>query len=535
MQQGLSARLFVLLPLMLAVPASAQVYQWVDEQGRTHFSDRVPAGKTGQPTTEQQASHRLQSQVLAPRSGVALSGLSWDEMAYLRQLVRARQFDVLNGRLAEFQRQADGDLNAEPLLWGAYQAFDLGLPSAEEYFNDWVRLHPGVEGSYLARASYQSGYAWRLLQEHGPKASEDERKRINGYFYAALTDLDAALRINPASSVAYALLVRMGAALNEREQLKSYLQGAERDVPGSFVVARTRLEFLSPAWGGSERAMADYARQVAARSRNNPLLAFMPGYVEMFMGDLLVKQGNRAGALERYNRAVATAGDNHEFYQHRADLLLAMGEYEEAIRDYSAAARYNTADANLYVGEARAFAAMGQYRNAASELQRARKIEPSSLPLAEFSQQVVRSLVKEGQKARKTGDAKEAATFLEAAIGLSPRDGDALYEYAQCLGDLQRFSEAQQQLEAAFDGRSDELKHYRLMEQLLSRRYQWDEIVSYWSMYIERHGEDAVGLEARARAYWGNHQKAEALADAEKAASMGNRAAAALVKEYQQP
>lgn len=526
MLQGLPVLLLMLLPLTV----SAQVYQWVDEQGRTHFSDKVPADKSARPTTEEQASVGLHAPV--HHDGVALRGLTWDEMAYLRQLLRARQFEVLNSRLDEYRRNADADAAAEPLLWGAYQAFDLGVASAEEYFNDWVRLHPGVEGSYLARASYQSGVAWQLLQEKGRSANADDRKRINGYFFAALGDLDAAIRINPSSAIAYALLVRMGGALNEREQLKSYLDGAERDVPMSFVVARMRLQMLSPAFGGSERTMADYAKRVAARSKQNPLLAFLPGYVDLYMGDLARQQRNNQAALERYNRAINSAGDNHEFFQHRAELLLEMREYEDAIRDFSSAARYNTADSSLYVGEAKAFAAMGQYRNAASELQRARKIDPSSLPLAEFSQQVVKALVKEGQQTRKAGDAKEAATFLEAAIGLSPKNGDAVYEYSQALSDLQRFSEAQQQLEAAFEGHTDELKHYRLMEQLLLRRYQWDEVVGYWSMYIDRHGEDAASLEARARAYYGNHQYEKALDDAEKAAALGNKSAKALVKEY---
>jgi tetratricopeptide (TPR) repeat protein len=524
----------LLLLMMLSVTCSAQVYQWVDEEGQVHFSDRVPSGQAAdKAAAAAQASARRSAPVAAVvvDNGPVLPGVSWDEIAHLRHLVRARQFEMLNKELADYRRKADADPVNEVLLWSAYQSFDLGVASMEDYFNDWVRLQAGVESSYLARASYQSGMAWRLLQESGRSPSEEVRKRIRNHFYAALTDLDAELRLNPQSSIAYALLIRMAASLGEKEQLRNYLEQASKDVPASFLVARMRLQFLTPGWGGSESRMMEYTRQVTARSAQNPLLAFLPGYVSLYLGNERLQRKDMKGALALYNQAIAS-GNNYEFYQARADLLLQMNRYTDAIKDYEQAARYNTGDAMLYLGEAKAFGGLGQYRNAAAELMRARKVDPSSLPAGEYSLQVTRSLVREGRDARKAGKLEESGDFLETALELNPKDADALYENALRLIDMQRFTEAQSQLETALDSRREDIRHYQLMETLLARRYQWDEVVSAWSLYIERHPEEAAGYEARAQANFNQKSFNAALSDAEKAVSLGSKGARSLVNKY---
>lgn len=39
-----------LLAIFLALPATAQVHKWVDDQGKAHYGDRVPPGKNVRPS-----------------------------------------------------------------------------------------------------------------------------------------------------------------------------------------------------------------------------------------------------------------------------------------------------------------------------------------------------------------------------------------------------------------------------------------------------------------------------------------------------
>lgn len=520
---------------LIASAASAQVYQWVDENGRVHFSDNIPARTPTETRQRPQNDPAPAAPTAAARlSSEALPGMRWDDIAHLRHLVRARQFELLNEELDRYRHRASASYADEIMLWYAYQAFDVGVASLEDYYNDWVRLHSSNQASLLARASYRSGMAWTMVETANGKVSDEDEKRINGLLYSALTDLDAVLRINPESTVAYTLLVRMAGIMRDGEAMKLYLDHARQAVPDSFLVPRMRLLFLTPSRGGSVAAMERYAAEVASSNSGNPFLVQIRGYVNLYLGDEKRKRGDSGGALAEYSKAVAIA-DNHEFYQRRGDLLLTLGRYTSALDDYSHASRYNTADAMLFLGEAKAFGGLRQYRNAAAELLKARKIDPTNLAVAEYSLTVVKALVAESSSARQQGLLEDARDYVETALEVDRKHGDALYEYALVLMALQQFTEAQRQLEIAVDARADQFKHYQLMEELLARRYQWDEVIIAWTTYIERYGESPAALEARAQAYNNNRQYIEALADAEAAASLGSQSARTLAREYRGP
>ena len=52
--------------LALLVPASAQVYKWVDEEGKTHYGERPPQGKTAK-----EVEQRLANPGAPPRKAAA--------------------------------------------------------------------------------------------------------------------------------------------------------------------------------------------------------------------------------------------------------------------------------------------------------------------------------------------------------------------------------------------------------------------------------------------------------------------------------
>lgn len=72
--------LFALLPLMLALPAHAQLYKWTDANGTVHYSDRPQDGVAARPLQAESAP--------APASS---SGDNWRERERISRQNRERQ------------------------------------------------------------------------------------------------------------------------------------------------------------------------------------------------------------------------------------------------------------------------------------------------------------------------------------------------------------------------------------------------------------------------------------------------------------
>ena len=481
----------------MIVTAHAGVYRWVDDAGRVHFSDKAPSSRAGSGEPDSQRAGVQPSSQQA--SGIVFPGLNGDEYLRLRKLLRARQFEILNQQLTELTRQVSRDISQEPRLVASYEAFDLGYEEMDHYFNDWVRTFPNIEYSYLARASFYSGLGWKFRALAKQTRDPVDEQRSNKFFYNALSDIDAAIGKNRQSGVAYGLLLGVAAATQERDQLRQHLDSGLQAVPGSLFIRTSYLQFLTPEWGGSARAMDQFATQAKRSEHLNRLLVFMPAYSSAMQGDHYMKRQQYRQAHQLYTRALKS-GHHYEFYQKRAKADLKLRRYRDALKDFNAVTRYNSATIEAYLGQAEAYSGLGQYRNAAAELREAKKLDKNSTRLLELQDVVVMALVREAQGAKRTGNESAAMDFLNTALDLDSNSAAARYERALIHYKEQRFTDALDDATVAGQDVS-RVEYFQLLDDLLSRRRFWDQLLTHWDFYLASHPKDRIALAARARIY----------------------------------
>ncbi|MDP2547263.1 DUF4124 domain-containing protein [Oceanobacter sp. 4_MG-2023] len=520
----------LLLSCLIGSQAVAEVYQWVDSDGRRHFSDRAPSGRNTHNPAEQSLS-RPSSQ--ATSIGVsALEGISSRDYQHLRKLLRARQFGILNTRLEKYHQILAEDISTESQVRAIYQVFDMGKPGLEHYFNDWVRTYPNLEFPYLARATYLTGLGWDSYEQNRTHRSDEQAEAIRKYFYASLTDIDAALRVNPRSGLAYSLLIGAAVALGDDEQHQLYLQRAAEEIPASLLVASTELGFMTPRWGGSKARMRAYANRVIVHQSSNPALSVLPGYVEALLAEAQLGRQQYAAAEAGFTRALKY-GHVASFYRHRAEARMAMKRYSAALDDFAQALRLESADADSYLGRAQIYGSLRQYRNAAAELAYATEIDPESPGIHRYRTQLLTSLTGLGIRARTRGQLEESLDFLGKALMLDPADAVASYQRAVTWMEMGKMANSESDASVALAADSARPEWFVLMDNLLARRQRWQDMIELWDDYIDRFGETQDALLARANAYVGKQEYQSAMADANRAAVLGAPAAAGMISKVE--
>lgn len=99
----------LLLSAMLCLPAAAQVYEWIDEQGNRHFSDQEPEGVEfrilGDPA--ENLSSYAPSPIRTPRAGSRASGESAPKSGKTRRSSGIESRQELELICADYLRRID--------------------------------------------------------------------------------------------------------------------------------------------------------------------------------------------------------------------------------------------------------------------------------------------------------------------------------------------------------------------------------------------------------------------------------------------
>lgn len=498
----MSRLLVVLLFFGVTSLAQAGVHRWVDDSGRVHFSDKAPASRSDDAGshTRKPSDSRAQADRNQVDSRPVFPGLNGDEYLRLRKLLRARQFEILNKVLGELTHQVGRDISQEPRLAASYQAFDLGYEEMAHYFNDWVRTYPNMEYAYLARASFWTGLGWSAYAQAKQSRDPLETQQSKKYFYNALNDIDAAIGKNRQSGIAYGFLMDVAAATQERSQLRQHLDTALKMVPESLFIRTSYMRFLSPEWGGSAAAMNRFAQQAKSFEHLNRLLVFMPAYAKAFQADEKMRRYEFKQAHRLYTDAL-TYGHHYEFYGKRARADLKLKRYRDVLSDLSMATRFHSATIEAYLGQAEAYSGLGQYRNAAAELKEAKKLDRNNTRLLALRTTVIAALVKEAQGAVRTGSISRAMDFLDTALDLDARSALARYERGHIHYREQRYTDALDDATVAAQSDVSRIEYFQLLDDLLSRRRFWNELLAHWDRYLSENPNDRTALRARARVY----------------------------------
>jgi len=200
--------------------AYAEVYKWVDEKGRVHFSGQPPLSQHAAVKREKKPISSIKAGDDVSKPPPTLFSQTSPKpnrhpdtssiILTLRGLLEKQQFSALNRILHEYQAAYEADISAEENLFTTYNAFDISDAAYQPLFQAWVAATPRSYQPYLARAKYYFRRGWASRgTKWASETDEDRFNEMNAYFSKALKDVEKTLSLNNKSIVPYSMLLRI--------------------------------------------------------------------------------------------------------------------------------------------------------------------------------------------------------------------------------------------------------------------------------------------------------------------------------------
>ena len=509
----------------------AEMYKWVDEKGGMHFTDdptTIPekkhaagVGKAAVPDIKTNGSSQASSKLGSPGSPDFSRGAS--STFSLRELLRNRDFNKLNARLAHYQEAYENDVSTEDDLVAAYNAFSIDDPYFEELLNAWVKGFPKDYQPYLARASYFYNLGWK--SRGGKWANETSDEQVEGmkrHFSKARQDIAKSLEIRQDLLVPYYLLINIYKTSGTAGvEVKAILNKSLEKCPASFRVKSAYLLSITPRWGGSYEDMERSANEFQKFASKNPRLKILRGYAFYDAGSMQKSSKNYGVALQFLNKALSV-GELALFYGERARIYHHLGKYDEALTDISSAIEMSPQEADFYYVRSTILSAKEKMQEALKDVELADRLKPNDENITKQKKRIADAFVYSGHSLEKSKDTQNAIKNYTAAIQVNPNDAYTYYRRARAHIEKNDLSSALNDLEKSVELNPSEFDAYLLLDWVLAKQSDWNSIITYWSKYIALNAENGRAYVERGGAYYRKGDLESAVKDAKRAADLGN-------------
>jgi uncharacterized protein len=291
-----------------------------------------------------------ESRLLLPANGTKVEDFGYptqtiDKLA-VRRLLTSRKYDSLGAVLSAYSDSVTQDYRLEYRLFDAYDAFDAPIQSLEPLLDEWVTERPQSAPARLARGVYLAARGWNARgYAFAARTSRAQFRQMDSFFARAKVDYLAGMRLDPRSIVPYRGLMKMDKTENDDETMRQLLDQGLRIQPYSFRLRAVYIQAILPRWGGSYKAMTEFAEECAPYAARNPRINALAGFVDYDRGRVLEKAGKKAEAIKAYGRALSH-GDFWQFRYERGDLYFHADRDKEALEDLNKAVGQNPQDAD---------------------------------------------------------------------------------------------------------------------------------------------------------------------------------------------
>lgn len=521
-------RLIALFGLFFSACLPAQIYQWVDENGQTRFSDKAPLS-TEQLEQESNPSSEEELKVSQRPSVVDLSGKypeiesgSSSIVLSLKKLLRENRFVELNQRLASYNSAMESDISKEEPLFTAYNSFDNPEWAQEQLYHAWTNATPESYQAYLARAYYYFHRAW---YERGTKWSSETPQeslgKMNKFLSKAQYDLDTALRLRGGLLPAYGLKIAIANTQGGDEAAKNALEEGLKFHPYSFRLRSNYVRSIAPRWGGSYEDMLSFAMNTEPYFNQNPRLKLLYGFVLSEAAGSASRAKVYTKAVELYSQAI-TYGDYHVFYSGRGESYYRSGQYDLAIADLDKAILQYSDAADYYYWRSRAYHQKQNYKKSLADAERASELDPIGNNIKSQLARLASVMSEKGLDSNVGRNLEKELSDLNKLIDRDPNNAASYYNRARFFVDRRKFDLAIDDLKVAIDLNPDNIGYYNLLDWCLLTKKDFDQIISYWDRYIYRHPAAASAYYERSGTYYHKGDQAASLRDLEKAAELGH-------------
>lgn len=242
-----------------------------------------------------------------------------------------------------------GDQSQREQIFISMRVFDES-PRAHDVAQRWLKLAPESAFALTAVGSHFEMAGWNARgKKVARETTDDQLRRMNGFFARAVPLFARALEIEPRLSVACSNLSAIGRQSSGELQAFAAAHCLKVD-PDSYYVVWEQLVSAQPRWGGSEERMRYMVAYAAARTERNPILGALLGEAAGHRASLADNYGPVADELAGASRMapsgtlMAHAGNG---YWNNKDYWRAVAYYSQATRFWPRDAKYRRARAAL--------------------------------------------------------------------------------------------------------------------------------------------------------------------------------------------
>ena len=254
-------------------------------------------------------------------------------------LLRARQFAALEAAMDGIHREYEQHRISEWQLDHALRAFQPQEWNAESPLNEWVHISPKAYQPYLARGlfhatrgGYERGDGW-----NDEDSSGEQLAAMRIAYESATSDLQRALQLNPRLPMAWAALLVIAGALDDRSELEHNLRAGLSAIPQSAAIRWTYAYALYYR-EADEELEAFVADTLKALPRSDPNYRSIGTWLDNFEGYRLLREREYPSAVRIFTQAIER-DDRARLRIGRASAEIETGQIDAAITDLRTALR----------------------------------------------------------------------------------------------------------------------------------------------------------------------------------------------------
>lgn len=529
----------LVITLLCTALVQAKMYQWVDDKGKRHFSDKPPAAiLETRPATK--ASAHVPRQSTANNRGKTGTQLSNSENQLLltlkmRKLLAQKKYQELNSLLELAQISALKDLSTEEYLMDLYQSFGLTTEAFGQSLNAWVNAYPASYQPFLARAHYFQSMGWHARgAKWGSETTDKQQSSMDSYFAKAQADVKKGLNRNPSSLMAYLLLMQGTYVDDDFNALESAYEKGLKISPASYKLRQRYMRRQRPRWGGSLEKMVGVVKDSEAVIDENPELINLASWIledvasnQYSNGNYRLAKKTLAEGLSRIERLAVQSGysevkaDHYLLYK-QGIIEAQLDNYKSALNFFDLAIEGNENGTSYYYERSRAYESLNKYSKSSQDLMIALAIDPLSESSLTFKKRLIHNLNVQSYNAQHTVKLSQALRFINIALQLAPNDIKSLRRRSYVYIAKRQIRQAKHDMDKAIELNHSDYDSYKGMDDVLLQQRRFEEIAAYWKKYIALKPNDSRAYFERAGTYYHMKRFDLAVKDARKAVKLGH-------------
>lgn len=451
----------------------------------------------------------------------------------IRQLLLNRKYNKLNNLLDDYQKKFEKDFRNEYQLYDAYGAFTVSIPAYEKFLNEWIAEFPDSCHPHIAKAFFLDEMGW---ESRGYKWAKDTTKEqfqtMREYHQQAKRELNKVIQLNPKLICPYAILIDTNKTLSEDEENREIMRRALEIFPYSFMLREVYMNSLEPRWGGSYPEMDAFAEDARRFVKQNPRLALLKGYAYADWAEMCAMNEKYSEAISLSKKALLFGECNNfnyvmaESYHYNEQSALASPWINKAMI-------LEPQSVENLILHAEISYSLGNYANSVRDVTAALNIAHSYSWVKSKQQWITKQFVAKGYKQYQAEKYQEAISSYNYAVKIDPEYAEAYYWRGQAYIRQRKPQPALNDYQRSIALNPRHFESYLSLDWILFQSRQWDAIIKYWSKYIALEPKDGRAYRERGGAYFHKGDLKAAVADAKKAADLGDAEGEKLYMKYQ--